>query len=483
MRKQSSQNKKSFFEEIKTEPKVEVDKAKSFIVSYFKGILNITQGISKPKAVEEIKENISFRGYHAWILIFSIIIASIGLNSNSVAVVIGAMLISPLMGPIVGIGYSVGVNDYETLKRSLMNLFVMIIISLATSFLYFSLNPLSEITTNELLARTSPTILDVFIAIFGGLSGAVALTRQEKSNVVPGVAIATALMPPLCTAGYGLAVSNWTYFWGAIYLFFINSVFIALTTLFIIKILRFPLAKYQDIKKRRRTNIVITVIAIVTLIPSTIFFINAMQETLFKTRTVNFIRQQIITNFPESNFIYDTDKDFHYHRDTISYVTLWNSGKRVSEDIISLWNHQIRKEPYNQRVQLLVRQDADVKKELSRVKEGVIRELLFDQKNTIARKDSLINVLKKEIVNRKNVEQNAFPEVIRKAKVLFPMLNYFGYAMLEVTRFQGDSYHLPTIVISWEKMLDGKEKLLAKSKLTSWLKVELKVDTLQIIEK
>ncbi|MFV0238323.1 MAG: DUF389 domain-containing protein, partial [Flavobacteriales bacterium] len=316
------ENKKSFFEDKNLQP--EAERAKNFLKEFFKGILDIREGVSKPKAVEEIKDSISFRGHQAWILVFSIMIASIGLSADSPAVVIGAMLISPLMGPIVGVGYSIGVNDFETLRRSLINLLIMIIISLVTSYLYFWLNPFSKLnTTEELLARTYPTILDVFIAIFGGLSGAVALTRK-KSNVVPGVAIATALMPPLCTAGYGLAIGNYAFFGGAIYLFFINSVFIALTTLFIVKLLNFPLAKYQDTVKRRKINFLITIIAIITIVPSAYFFIEALQKGIFKTRVISFINNEMIDNFPTSNFIYDPNKDLQYKKDTVSYVTVWN---------------------------------------------------------------------------------------------------------------------------------------------------------------
>ncbi len=482
METNNSENKKSFFEEKKIQPEA-ASHAKNFIVDFFRGILDITKGVSKPKAVEEIKDSISFKGHQAWILIFSIMVASIGLSADSPAVVIGAMLISPLMGPIVGIGYSIGVNDFETLRRSLMNLMIMVVISLVTSYMYFSLNPFSELNpTNELLARTYPTILDVFIATFGGLAGAVALTRKEKSNAVPGVAIATALMPPLCTAGYGLAIGNYAYFGGAIYLFFINSVFIALTTLLIIKVLRFPLAKYQDAAKRRRTNILITIIAIVTILPSTFFFVNALREGIFRTQTVRFISDEMIANFPNSNFIYE-DKDFQYNKDSVSYVTVWNSGTRVSDDVIKMWNNKIKKDPYKQNVQFLIRQDEDVEKQLSQMKEGVIQELIFDQKHTIAQKDSLIDVLRKEISNHKNVEQNDFPVVTEKAKSLFPNLDYFGYAMLDETNFRKKSSNLPTAIISWEEGISPEVKAGDKAKLRKWLKIELKVDTIQIIER
>ncbi|OQY04916.1 MAG: TIGR00341 family protein, partial [Bacteroidetes bacterium 4572_117] len=192
-------------------------------------ILSIKEGTDIQGTIESIKKDMVFRGITVWILIASIFIASIGLNVNSIPVVIGAMLISPLMGPILGIGLSVGTNDWDLLLRALKNFGIAIVISLITSIIYFLLTPLKE-ASPELIARTKPTILDVMIAIFGGMAGIVAGSRREKTNVIPGVAIATALMPPLCTAGYGIATGQFTVFFGAFYLFFINSVFIALST-------------------------------------------------------------------------------------------------------------------------------------------------------------------------------------------------------------------------------------------------------------
>ncbi|MFT4802786.1 MAG: putative hydrophobic protein (TIGR00271 family), partial [Flavobacteriaceae bacterium] len=219
---------------------------------FFKELLDISEETDREATIEGVKKDISFKGHNAWILIFSIFVASIGLNVSSTAVVIGAMLISPLMGPIVGLGLSVAINDVETLKKSLINLGVMVALSVITAYLYFTISPLTK-ETPELLARTYPTILDVLIAIFGGLALIVAKTKKgTMASVIFGVAIATALMPPLCTVGYGLAVGNLQFAGGAIYLFSINAVFIALTTFLIAKILRFPMVKYANSKRRKR---------------------------------------------------------------------------------------------------------------------------------------------------------------------------------------------------------------------------------------
>ena len=177
------------------------------------------------ETIDSIRKGVEFKGANLWILIFAIFMASLGLNVNSTAVIIGAMLISPLMGPIMGVGLSVGMNDFELMKRSLKSFLITTAFSVTTATVYFLFTPIAE-AQSELLARTSPTIYDVFIALFGGLAGVVALSTKEKGNVIPGVAIATALMPPLCTAGYGLASGNLIYFLGAFYLYFINSVFI-----------------------------------------------------------------------------------------------------------------------------------------------------------------------------------------------------------------------------------------------------------------
>ncbi|MEP5240095.1 MAG: DUF389 domain-containing protein, partial [Flavobacteriaceae bacterium] len=195
------------------------------------------------KTIDDISKGVEFKGTNLWILIFAIIIASIGLNVNSTAIIIGAMLISPLMGPIMGIGLGAGINDFDLIKKAFWNIGVAVVISVLTSALYFWITPLHE-AQSELLARTNPTLWDVMIGFFGGLAGIVAGSRKEKSNAIPGVAIATALMPPLCTAGYALANLNWYFFVGAFYLFFINSVFISVATFLIVRFLRYPKGKF-----------------------------------------------------------------------------------------------------------------------------------------------------------------------------------------------------------------------------------------------
>jgi uncharacterized hydrophobic protein (TIGR00271 family) len=234
------------------------------------------------------------QGHTAWILVFSITIASIGLNANSAAVVIGAMLISPLMGPILGMGMSIAINDIDTLKKSLINLAIMIVLSLVTAYLFFRFFPLGNQETSELLGRTQPDIRDVLIAFFGGLALIIARTKKGTiASVIFGVAIATALMPPLCTAGYGLANGNITFFLGAMNLFTINTIFIALATFIVLKVLRFPMIKYANSKKRKRISQLASLAAIVVMIYPTITFLRVLKNSGFESEYNSFHQKEV----------------------------------------------------------------------------------------------------------------------------------------------------------------------------------------------
>ncbi len=237
---------------------------------------------------EEIQKSVIFKGTNLWILVFAIIIASVGLNMNSTAVIIGAMLISPLMGPINGIGYSIATYNFELFRQSVKNFGFAVIMSLIASTAYFILSPVST-AHSELLARTSPTIYDVLIALFGGLAGIVAISSKQKGNVIPGVAIATALMPPLCTAGYGLATTQWFFFFGAFYLFTINTVFIALASVTISQILKFPIRTLVDNAQKKRVNSSISAVIVIVLLPSIYFGYNLVQKERFAENANQYI--------------------------------------------------------------------------------------------------------------------------------------------------------------------------------------------------
>lgn len=236
-------------------------------------ILNIQHETDEPGTIREINDKIPIRGNNTWMLICSAMLASIGLDTSSGAVIIGAMLISPLMSPILGVGLSVGINDREMLIASIKNLALAAAAGLLVSTLYFSITPLGE-PTNELLARTQPTLLDVMVAIFGGIAGIISISRSDRSNAIPGVAIATALMPPLCTAGFGLAVGRIDYFFGGFYLFFINAVFISLSTYMIVKYLHFHTKSYVDQAKQKRVAQIMGIMLFIVVLPSVYFLYN-----------------------------------------------------------------------------------------------------------------------------------------------------------------------------------------------------------------
>jgi uncharacterized hydrophobic protein (TIGR00271 family) len=243
--------------------------------------------------IQSISRGIEFRGINLWTLIFAILIASIGLNVNSTAVIIGAMLISPLMGPIMGIGLGVGINDLDMILRALKNLAIAVLFSLITSTIYFLVSPL-HVAQSELLARTSPTVWDTFVAFFGGLAGIVAGSRREKgSNVVPGVAIATALMPPLCTAGYAVATGNLLYFAGAFYLFLINSVCISLSTFLIVRFLGYNQKPYPSAQIERRVRTTIWISVVIAIVPSTYLGYQIVRKTIFEQNAKRFVDAEI----------------------------------------------------------------------------------------------------------------------------------------------------------------------------------------------
>lgn len=256
------------------------------------GFIDLHKGEEdKAKVLDNVVSNTSFRGANLWILACAIVVASVGLNVNSTAVIIGAMLISPLMGPIVGAGFALGIYDFALLKKSVKNLLIATVVGLAVSTLYFSISPFKD-AQSELLARTSPNIYDVLIAFFGGLVGVIAITRAEKGNPIPGVAIATALMPPLCTAGYGLAMGNYLYFLGALYLYIINCFFICIATYVIVKYLKYPLINHVNQKKQQQIRSIISILLILIIVPSTYLAYQMIREKKIKARLERFVQTE-----------------------------------------------------------------------------------------------------------------------------------------------------------------------------------------------
>ncbi|MDC7999633.1 DUF389 domain-containing protein [Aequorivita todarodis] len=446
---------------------------KKFLVELF----DIQTDSDRDATIEAVKKDISFKGHTAWILIFSIFVASIGLNVSSTAVVIGAMLISPLMGPIVGVGLSVAINDVDTLKRSMMNLGVMVFLSVLTAFLYFKLSPLTE-ETPELIARTYPTILDVLIAIFGGLGLIVAKTKSGTiASVIFGVAIATALMPPLCTVGYGLAVGNASYAGGALYLFSINAVFIALSTFIVSKILRFPLVRYANSKRRRRTAQIASLIAIAVIVPSIWLFVKLLDQQVFENKTKEFVKN--IIKYEGAEVVKFT-QDYKSKN-----IDVYLIGRPVPQNKINEWLSELEKTEKLEQTHLRIYQGADQSGEISaklsgEIKAGILEDLYVKNEKLIQNKDEKIRFLENEIALMK-VQNVPFKELSEELKINYEGVETFSYSNKITTNFQKTDT-LPVINIRWKKNVPSRERRADLKKIEAWLKFKLKLDTLQVSE-
>ena len=297
---------------------------REFVDKYLKKYIYIYDDVDTVSAAERIKSGIWFKGPNVWILAFAIILASVGLNVNSTAVIIGAMLVSPLMGPIIGMGLALGTNDLELLKSAFKNLLVMVLISLLASALFFLLSPLSLVNPTELEARTSPTIYDVLIALFGGFAGILENSRKERGTVLSGVAIATALMPPLCTAGYGLANLDGHFFFGALYLFIINSVFIALATYIMVKYLRFRTVTGIDDNTAKKRRNFITAALVIVLVPSIWSAFNLVKENNLERNVRSFVEENRLVG--SRSYIYE----FNVHG---RHANLSIAGESLSDSL------------------------------------------------------------------------------------------------------------------------------------------------------
>lgn len=442
---------------------------------FIKELLDIQEDTDRDSTMEIVKRDISFKGHNAWILVFSIFVASIGLNVSSTAVVIGAMLISPLMGPIVGVGFSVAINDVDTLKRSLVNLGVMVVLSVLTAYLYFLVSPIKQ-ETPELVARTYPTILDVLVAIFGGLALIVAKTKKGAiASVIMGVAIATALMPPLCTVGYGLAIRNWEYALGALYLFSINSVFIALSTFVVAKLLRFPLVKYANSKRRKNTARLASLIAVLVMIPSIILFVNLLSQQVFVSKTKDFITE--VVNYPGAEVVKFSQD---YKKKTID---LYLIGRPVPQSQVNDWVAELKSIPDLQEVDLRVHQGSDQSSEIaerlsSEVRAGILEDLYVRNQQVVEDKDARIRLLEQELV-RYRASGIPFEKISREAKINYRNIEEMSYANNVTTNFSRIDT-VPTFNVKWDKSLSASVRENERNKLSQWLRVRLSLDTLSV---
>lgn len=406
---------------------------------------------------ESIKKNVEFKGANLWTLIFAIFIASIGLNVNSTAVIIGAMLVSPLMGPIMGVGLGIGINDFELVKKAARNLAIATIIGIATSSLYFYITPLHD-ASSEILARTSPSIWDVFIAALGGLAGVIAVTRKEKSNVIPGVAIATALMPPLCTAGFGIATGNFYFFMGALYLYFINSVFICLGTYAIVRYMKFHKKEFEDKAYEKKVRRYILIIVIVTVTPSIYLAYRIVDQSIFETNAKVFIQNEL--NFSDTQVI---SKNFKYSR-AGNEIDLLLLGKQI--DNTQLKTLESKLAGYKLLgTKLVIRQGLDAKNEIdiSQIKASILE--------SVYQGDSV------KMQNRKKIDL-LLPDLKQELKVLYPELLSYSIDNIVVNRLNIDRKDTITMaIVNFKKALPTKEK----ERLRFWLKSRIGTDSLQLL--
>jgi uncharacterized hydrophobic protein (TIGR00271 family) len=419
-----------------------------------------------------ISNSVEFRGVNLWVLAFAIIVASVGLNVNSTAVIIGAMLISPIMGPINGVGLSIGILDEELLRKSLRNFLIMVIISLITSTLYFLVSPLNEYGS-ELLARTRPTTFDVIIAFFGGLAGIVATSRKSQPfTVISGVAIATALMPPLCTAGYGFATWQPRFFGGALYLFFINSFFIALATFIMVRFLGFPQRRYLSNKRLIAVRRMIYLFAILVMIPSVFMAVNLVRETAFNSQTIKFVNEIQQTPHFKNVQLVGSQTDYSKNEQTI---TLRVVGKPLTVEDIARIQNIMRTEYGLEHAKLVIRQTENI---LDITQQNQVIEDIIDKKDAvIAQKDSIIEQMQVQLERTGGFSEKT-EQLIREIHTQYPDLktiaisemNCYDTKTLEHSR-------IPVVFLSWN---DARQRPESEKKLVEWLKIRLNVDDIKV---
>ncbi len=430
----------------------------------FSNLFNLREGEdSREKTLENIKANIDFKGANLWILSCAIIIASVGLNVNSTAVIIGAMLISPLMGPIVGAGFALGIYDFALLQRSLKNLLNATMVSLAFSTLYFFISPFKDVQS-ELLARTSPNIYDILIAFFGGIVGVIAVTRVEKGNPIPGVAIATALMPPLCTAGYGIATAQWSYFLGAFYLYCINCVFIGIATFVIIKYLRYAPKMHVDKKSDKRVKAIISVLTLAMLIPAVYLAYSLYDEQQFKKNADAFVENEFVEN--GYTVVY---KKTNSRSKKIELAFL---SKRFSVNEMKELETRLHRNSYLKGAYLIIRQDTTDR--FTALKGDILKQIKSNE-NEVSQKDLRIMQLEKQLAA--NTFDNR--KFLKEAKTLFPSIISFSVSHHDLATAKDSVFGITAVLYESPNDLSDDDKV----KLKNWLNERLAVKNVEIFRK
>lgn len=473
MKQQTPQESSAPQQNSKDEVKEDLKGLLGSVRRFLAELLEIRSNTDATATKESIIADIPFKGHTAWILVCSIFIASVGLNANSTAVVIGAMLISPLMGPILGIGLSLAINDIDTLRRSLKNFAVMVGLSVFTAFLFFYFFPLQD-ESSELLARTQPDIRDVLIAFFGGLALVIARAKKgTMASVIFGVAIATALMPPLCTVGFGLAIGKLEYAAGAMYLFTINTIFIGLATFLVIKFLRFPLVRYANSQRRRFIARAASGVGVLVMIPASFTFYQVFQESLFTKQAHKFLNETVeVYQFNGAGRYVDNLTQIHYADDGSSRIEIVCIGDElIPESVINTWRVQKNQYPRLKQAELHVIQGGE---DDSEEKFRYVNELYEKNKAELLNKAEQIRLLEEEVahLNQTTGKQIPFSNISAEARANYENLATLSFSYQLRTDFTVLDT-VPVFEVQWKRGTRTQQKQTDLKKIGEWLKVRL----------
>ena len=445
------------------------------IIVFLKSILSFYEDVDKNATVNSIKADISMKGTTAWILICSILIASVGLNANSTPVVIGAMLISPLLGPILGLGFSIATNDVETLKNSFINFLVMVFLSVITAYIFFAIIPIND-ESSELLSRSSFDIRDVLIAFFGGLALIIAKTKKENiSSAIFGVAIATALMPPLCTIGFYLAQENFTKALNAMYLFTINSMYIIVATYFVLKILRFPLINYANSTRRSFINKTVSFASLLILIYPIFTFTKVVNESRFDSQSDNFLKNELV-GLPNYDLL--LERSSYNYNDGDSKITINTYGQKpLSDETISFLNK--KKDTYSKLINATLEFVQDNNNLIN--SNEFVKELRYRDSIELISKTNEINKLNKRLseLEKLSREKLIFNSLSKEVKIIYPSLKQFEVFETIKTDFNS----VDTILVfslKWDEKLNIDEKIKLNKNIQGWLEFQLDNDVFEI---
>lgn len=418
------------------------------------------------ETISAIRNDAFFHGAKLWVLVFAIFIASLGLNVNSTAVIIGAMLISPLMGPIIGMGLAIGISDLDLLRRSFKNYLIATLISVLTATVYFLLTPLTD-AQSELLARTSPTLYDVFIALIGGAAGFLALATKGKGNVIPGVAIATALMPPLCTAGYGLAMGKSTYFFGAFYLFFINTVFICLATFIGTRLLKFKQKQFLQTEQLQKVKRYIIAIVVITMLPATYITIQIITKSVQENNIRKFIKQEMSFNGTQI-LSHNTDKK-NLNVVALGRIIPPTTIKKLKEE---LKNYQL--EDYSLNVIQGAQSDSAYINNMLYKKSNnndLLNKELMEQSEQLQALEAQLN----KYTRYKKLKRNIEKEIV----TLWPSVNNISLSVVDDA--STDTTKNKDYVVAIIGCKNGLLENNSRTKMHKWLKERIKADSIRLI--